>query len=350
MECHENSLCFLLNSTRVICSSATSSHRFPLDYQPEDVISSRVSLHGERNNLALGPLHFRHVPSQLMDTVSSSDPRVGDVCVRFMPATPECGQYCAIVDLYNANIANPSTMTAKKVISAYAGIEELYIPSIPIHLLVSEWNKSLVRFHEMIKCNDSSLSTQSLQVRREAVMRNVTELAYKNVPVTGEHLWFAIHCIVSKPHLVKDVLQLVGSIGSVLGDMCNTGEVQATTVPRYMEVTSVVKLYLVAKSSSLGKDTVLREHGGVTLTLVWALDEDELLYDHLGNSGKCYYVHIGTEHGNTFRCNGFWHWRYYDHVTFQTMIAIADDTVSLSGNTMLSGNTGDSARMLTATC
>lgn len=346
------SLCFLLKTPGVHRAASNNGRvmRTPQDDWHDDVICPTVSLRGGCNNLAMGTIHFKHVASQIMDGVSSR-PKVGDVCVRFMLVTPGDGRHCGIVDLYNSNVAEPSSVMAKRLMSGYVGMEELYIPAMPIHLLVSEWNKSLGRFHEMIRCDDASRSARSLEIRRAAVMRNVMSMAYKNVPVSSEHLWFAIHCIVARPHLVKEVLQLVGSIGSVLGDMCHTGEVQATTVPRDKGAPSAIKLYLVAKSSSSsGKRVLLEDHAGVTLSLVWAVDEDELLCDYLRNSGRCYYVHIGTEHGHTFRCNGSCVWRYSDHVGFQTMVAVADTAVSRCQDSELSGNTADSARLLRHAC
>lgn len=321
----------------------------PQDDWHDDVICQTVGLRGCSNNLALGTVHFKHVPSQIMEGVSSG-PKVGDVCVRFMPVTPGDGRHCGIVDLYNSNVAEPSSVMAKRLMCGYVGVEELYIPAMPVHSLVSEWNKSLGRLHEMIRCDDASRSARSLETRRAAVMRNVMNMAYKNVPVSSEHLWFAIHCIVARPHLVKEVLQLVGSIGSVLGDMCHTGEVQATTVPRDKGAPFATKLYLVAKSYSSGTRVMLDDHAGVTLSLVWAVDEDELLCDYLRNSGRCYYVHIGTEHGHTFRCNGSCVWRYSDHAVFQTMVAVADAAVSRCQDSELSGNTADSARLLRKAC
>lgn len=343
------SLCSIMKAPRVQSDQSNGTARPNSQGDNDDVICSSVGLRGDCNNLALGTVHFRHIESQLMNGVPST-PKVGDVCVRFLPVTPSHGRHCGIVDLYNTNVAEPSSVMAKKVILGYVGTEELYIPSMPIHLLVSEWNKSLDRFHGMIRCDDSCRTAPSLDAHRDTVMRNVLNMAYKNVPVASEHLWFAIHCIVAKPHLVKEVLQLVGSIGSVLGDMCHTGDVQATTVPRPKDCPSAMKLYLVAKPCSSRVSVLLEDCAGVTLSLVWAVDEDELLCDYLRNSGKCYYVHIGTEHANTFRCNGSCVWRYSDHDTFQRMIAVAETAVALYKHSELSGNTADSARLLTTAC
>lgn len=336
------SLCDITKTNRV--QAAATNDNVNQRNSEDDLICSHVGLRGDTNNLALGMLHFRYIESQLMHGVPS--PKVGDICVRFVSVTRNHNQHCGIVDLYNTNVAEPSSMTAKKVILGYVGTEELYIPSIPIHVLVSEWNKSLERFHGMIRCDDS-YRMSSIDTHKDTVTRNVLSMAYRTVPVTSENLWFAIHCIVDKPHLVKEVLQLIGSIGSVLGDMCHTGEVQATTVPRARGCPSAIKLYLVAKPCV----TTLPGCGGVTLSLVWAVDEDELLCDYLRNSGGCYYVHIGTENANTFRCNGSCVWRYSDYGKFQNMIGVADTAVALCRESaLLSGNTADSARLLTSTC
>lgn len=343
------SLCSIMKASRVESDQSDATARPNSRRDDDDVICSSVGLRGDCNNLALGTVHFRHTEFQLMNGVPSTL-KVGDVCVRFMSVTPSHGRHCGIVDLYNTNVAEPSSVMAKKVILGYVGTEELYIPSMPIHLLLLEWNKSLDRFHGMIRCDDSCRTAPSLDAHRDTVMRNVLNMAYKNVPVASEHLWFAIHCIVAKPHLVKEVLQLVGSIGSVLGDMCHTSEVQATTVPKPKDCPSAMKLYLVAKPCSSRVSVPLEDCAGVTLSLVWAVDEDELLWDYLQNSGKCYYVHIGTEHANTFRCTGSCVWRYYDHDTFQRMIAVAETAVALYKHSELSGNTADSARMLTTAC
>lgn len=107
------------------------------------------------------------------------------------------------------------------------------------------------------------------------------------------------------------------------------------------------KLYLIAKAvPNKGNNvTTLGDESGVTLGLIWAANEEEL-HDHLRNSQECYYVHIGTEAGNTFRCNGFCDWRYYNHRVFNRMITIGQQTVSMFRNTMLAGNTGDLARFV----
>lgn len=354
----DKSICFMLNEQPVRADNREVRGRTHSQWNPsrihidfghnrEDVLSSGLHVKGQWNNLALGAICFKHVPSQILESVQHK-PRVGDVCVRFMPVTSQHGHYSSVVDLYNSNVANGSAMIAQKLISSYTGVEELHIPSIPMHVLVSEWNKSLCQFHDMIRCGDEALAREPLAKRRETVMTNVTELAYKNVPVASNHLWFAVHCIVAKPHLVKQVLQLVGSISSTLGKVCHTGEVQATTVPRDFRVTSGTKLYLIAKSVPVtGSNlTVLGDHAGVTLGLIWATNEDEL-HDHLRNSADCHYVHIGTEYGNTFKCNGFCEWRYYNHTVFERMITIGQEMAyTFEESSVLSGNTGESTRAL----
>lgn len=310
------------------------------------MICSSVGMRGD-NGLSLGMIHFRHIPSPLMDSGPLA-PKVGDVCMRFALVTHRTQHY-GLVDLYNTNVVDPSSAMARKVISGYLGTEELCIPSMPIHLLVSEWNKSLDRFHGMIRCDPNHRTGLALDARRDNVIHNVFTMAYKNVPVTSEHLWFAIHCIVAKPHLVKEVLRLVGSVCSVLGDMCHTGEVQATTVPRPKDLPTATRLYLVAKPCA-ARGSVLEDYSGVTLALIWAVDEDELLCDHLRTSGHCYYLHVGTEHANTFRCNGSCVWRRADYKTFQDMIGVAETAAALCRSSELSGNTADSARTLTPAC
>lgn len=294
-----------------------------------DVIVSYTVGRCQRNNLASSTVCFRHVPSQIADPTNRKQtiPKVGDVLVSLMPVVSQNTIYDSIVDLYNSNVANGSALLARRLIGNYAGVEELDISCMPIHVLVSEWNKSLYRFHEMIRCEDSTTCGRPLFERRKLVIDNVTELAYRNVPVLGDHLWFAVHCIVSKPHLVKQVLRIVGSLASVRDCICHTGEVQGTTVPREIDAVTVMKLYLIAKTvpGANVSRTVLSDHSGVTLGLVWVTDEDDL-HDHLNNSGPCHYLHIGTEYGNTFRCNGYCDWRYYNRTIFNSMARSIDSS------------------------
>lgn len=349
---NENSICYMLNVPPV--RHAEDVRRSGCDPRPvlvaddqhldhEDLIVTGLTFRCQWNNMAFGATCFKHVPSQILEGIDHK-PRVGDVCVRFLSVTGRAERHASLVDLYNSNVAHGSALIAQRIISSYRGIEELHILSIPIHILVSEWNKSLFRFRELVRCSHEGVGD-----RRDTVLGNVTTRAYKNIPVVGDHLWFAVHCLVSKPHLVKQVLQIVGAITSTSGNSCYTGTVQATTVPRdFGDTVSGIKLYLTAKSiSPTGNDfTVLGEHSGVTLGLIWAADEDEL-HDHLRNSTNCHYLHVGTEYGNTFSCNGFSEWRYWNRTVFNRMIDVGLDITSKNAaDSMLSGNTGDSASSL----
>ena len=300
---------------------------------------------GKWNNLTLGYLDFKHMPSQLITLTTKQSLRVGDVCVRLMPIVSQSEEYSSIVDIYNTYIAKGTSLIAKTCINRYTATEELCIPAIPIHTFVSEWNKSLHQFLDMIR-SDGLRDKQTERQRRLTVISNVTEIALKNVPILSDHLWFLIHSIVSRPPLVKQVLQLVGSIVSTSGTLYHTGEVVKTTVPGCNAVNSV-RLYLIAKHvPTTGHNvTVLRDKAGVTLCLIWVADEEEL-YDHLRNIQTCYYLHIGTESGNTFRCSAFCEWRYYNYTVFNKMTTIGQKTVWKFDSTMLAGNTGDSARLV----
>ncbi|KAK7915591.1 hypothetical protein WMY93_011352 [Mugilogobius chulae] len=289
----------------------------------EDVIESSYCCKGQWNNLALGNLDFKYVPSELIgSSASKCDPRVGDVCVRLLPVVSRGEEFAAIVDLYNTYIVKGSSFLAKMCISRYTGTNELYIPVIPIHTLVSEWNKSLQQFHDLISCERSA---HPIVRRRNTVISNIAEIALKNVPIVSDHLWFVMHCIVSKPHLIGQVLQLVGSIASRSGTVYHTGEVENVTVPGQCHSARSRKLYLIAKpvpiAAGSNLTTVLGDNVGVTLGLIWVTDEEDL-HDHLQNAGHCHYIHIGTESGNTFRCNGFCHWHYYNHKIFGRMAMI----------------------------
>lgn len=315
----------------------------------DDMLVSGFNGHrGQWNNLALGNLTFKHVPSQLIASNTKHSPRIGDVCVRVMPVIHQSEEYSSIVDLYNTYISKGSALIAQRCINSYASTSELLIPAIPIHTFVAEWNKSLQHFHDMIRC-DGSGPRQSLHQRRLIVVANVTEIALKNVPILSDHLWFVLHSIVSKPSLVKQVIQLVGAVASTSGAVYHTGDVDSTTVPGE-DTTRAVKLYLLAKSvPSRGNDvTVLGDEAGATLGLIWVAHEEEL-HDHLRNSQDCYYLHIGTKAGNSFKCNVFCEWRYYNHGLFTRMAIIGQETVSLFDSSVLAGNTGDSARLLNRT-
>lgn len=350
----QNSICFMLNEGPVTVAPSQAPHALATslvddDHTDDDVVLSGVTAYkGQWNNLALGNLDFKHVPSQLIASTTKCYPRVGDVCVRLMPIIGQSDEYSAIVDLYNTYIVKGTALIAKRCINSYTGTEELYIPAIPIHRFVSEWNKSLQQFHDMIGCDGlGGHQPQRQRQRRLTVISNVTEIALKNVPILSDHLWFVLHSIVSKPSLVKQVVQLVGSIASTSGTMYHTGEVENTTVPG-ADTTHPVKLYLIAKSMpATGTNvTILGDRASVTLALVWATAEEEL-YDHLRNGRNCYYVHIGMKTGTAFRCNGVCEWHYYNHQVFHRMTTIGLETVARFESTMLAGNTGDSARLLT---
>ncbi|KAJ7984164.1 hypothetical protein DPEC_G00364480 [Dallia pectoralis] len=251
-----------------------------------------------------------------------------------MPIVCRSEEYSSIVDLYNTYIAKGSSLIAKRCIDSYAGTEELYIPAIPIHTFVSEWNKSLQQFHDTIRC-DGLADRQTPRQRRMTVLSNVAEVALKNVPIVSDHLWFVLHSIVAKPSLVKQVVQLVGSIQSTSGAVYHTGEVENPTVPG-KDTMHAVKLYLIAKSvPATGHNaTVLGAEAGATLGLIWVADEEEL-YDHLRNSHNCNYLHIGT-------VQGVCEWRHYNHRVFNRMTTIGQETVSKCESMTLADNTADS--------
>lgn len=355
----ENSICSMLNEPSVVENQETgwSPEKLAMDTCCDnEAIRACVydGYKGQWNNLAQGNLDFKWVPSELINPGANKIvPRVGDVCVRMMSVVTHNEQnqdhYSAIVDLYNTYVAKGSSLIAKMYINRCTGIDELYIPAIPIHLLVSEWNKSLMQFHDLIRCEDSSDNNSSLHVNRNTVISNVTQLALKNVPIISEHLWFVVHCIVSNPKLVSQVLQLVGTVASCSGKLYHTGEVENIMVPRDDHSASSMKLYLIARlvsPNTMGNGAkALGDQAGAMLGLIWASDEEDL-HDHLRNFGHCYYVHIGTEAGNTFRCNGFCQWRSYDYKVFTRMVTIGHESALRFEGTMLAGNTGDSARFL----
>ncbi|KAE8277997.1 hypothetical protein D5F01_LYC23932 [Larimichthys crocea] len=238
----QKSICFALNQQAVTVGQALwRSNSRPVvlknneDYGDEDVLASGFNGHrGQWNNLALGNLTFKHVPSQLIASIAKRSPQIGDVCVRVMPVIHQSEEFSSIV-------------------------------------------------------------------------------------------------------------------ASKSGAVYHTGDVDSTTVPGE-DTTRAMKLYLLAKSvPSRGNDvTVLGDEAGATLGLIWVAHEEEL-HDHLRNSQDCYYLHIGTKAGNSFRCNGFCEWRYYNHRLFNRMAIIGQETVSMFDSSVLAGNTGDSARILNET-
>ena len=344
------SICFMLNAECVRVQSqgnvVTAIHLVTDEHCDNDVVTSgSTGYRGQWNNLALGNLYFNHISSDLISSTTKHSPRVGDVCVKLMDIFTQSEEYSTLVDLYNTYIATGSAQMARRCIDGYTGSKELYIPAIPIHTFVHEWNKSLRQFHDMIG-QDNPNDRRTAKRRRLTVVSNVTEVALKKVPIASDHLWFVLHSIVSRPCLVKQVLQLVGAISSTSGLVYRTGEVENVTIPRNID-TRAVKLYLIAKSvPARGNNvTVLGDEAGVTLGLIWVSTEDEL-FDHLRNSQNCSYVHIGTESGNTFRCAGFCEWRYYNHTAFKRMVRIGHETVSKYASSGLAGDTGDSARLV----
>ncbi|KAK2814717.1 hypothetical protein Q5P01_000551 [Channa striata] len=243
-------------------------------------------------------------------------PTVGDLCVRLAPLTARSDEYALIVDLYNTYCVKGSAQMAARCISSYlgGGAGGLHVPAIPIHVFVSEWNRSLKQFHDLIRSTEESLTTGRARAPaqlRASVVANVTALALENVPALSEHLWFVLHCVVSKP----------SSVASFTGSAYRTGEVDNVKVPGKDASRSSIRLYMIAKSaeSASGNDsTALGGEAGASLGLVWVNCEEEL-FDHLRNVRDSRYVHLGTESGNTFRCAGFCEWRRYHPSLFDRM-------------------------------
>ena len=196
----QKSICFMLNEIplRLALQQQGSIQRRMVynDRSNNDVVRSGLNGYkGEWNNLALGNLDLKHVPSQLIDSATKHSARVGGVCVRLMPIFSQSEEYSSIVDLYNTYIAKGRSLIAKRYINSYTGTEELYIPAIPIHTLVSEWNKSLHQFHDMIGY-DGLGGRQNQRHRRLTVVSNVTEIALNHLPILSDHLWFVLHSTV----------------------------------------------------------------------------------------------------------------------------------------------------------
>lgn len=350
-----NQLCAMLNVPKV--SAAPQDPQLAVsvgdDSDEDDPVLSRPSGRCLRvcDNLALGALDFTHVASQMIAPTMKQTPRVGDLCVRLTPLTPRMEDYASIVDLYNTYCVKGNAQMAARCINSYVRSScELYIPAIPIHTFVSEWNRTLKQFHDMIRCNQewTTANGQPPAEVRASLAANVTALALGNVPVLSEHLWYVLHCIVTKPSLVKEVVQLVGAVSSCSGALYRTGDVNNLTVP-CKDMSSSSRLYLIAKSteSATGNDaTPLGKDAGAALGLVWVSNEEEL-FDHFRNVARSFYVHLGTESGNTFRCNGFCEWRGYDPVVVDRMISIGRHVTQRHGElSNLAGDTGDSARAI----
>ncbi|KAK2812870.1 hypothetical protein Q5P01_000947 [Channa striata] len=204
-------------------------------------------------------------PSDEDDTGrDKTDPDRGrPVRVRLAPLTARSDEYASIVDLYNTYCVKGSAQMAARCISSYlgGGAGGLHVPAIPINVFVSEWNRSLKQFHDLIRCTEESLTTGRARAPaqlRASVVANVTALALENVPALSEHLWFVLHCVVSKPSLV----------------------------PGKDSSRSSIRLYMIAKSaeSASGNDsTALGGEAGASLGLVWVNCEEEL-FDHLRNA------------------------------------------------------------------
>lgn len=295
------------------------------------IVSHVHTRSGCEDNLCLAPLSFRHIRSSLLPDELRTRLRVGDVCVAFMPVLCNATEFADVVDLYNSNVANSCALKARRLVSTYAGTEEKNISCMPIQTLVSEWNRSFDRFRDATRCQDTRMNDKSYADRIKHVCDSVIDSAYRDIPVKSDNLWFAIHTIANHPRLVKELLRLVGSIASVHDDVCLTGTVQGTTVNRAADVRSNVRLYLVAKPAAVraGETTLLQEHSGVRLSLVWASSEDEL-FDCLRNVNGCYYVLLGTEYGTDFACSTVCDWRYFSHAAFGRMHAYAADPLSES--------------------
>lgn len=87
------------------------------DCVDNDVVSSGLIMYkGQCNNLSLGNLDFKYVPSQLIASTAKHNPQVGDVCIRLMPIMSTSEEYASIVDLYNTYIAKGSYLMAKRCI------------------------------------------------------------------------------------------------------------------------------------------------------------------------------------------------------------------------------------------
>lgn len=287
----------MLNESRVTASAINHSTPPVKDSFPasEAFISGMSSYKGQCNNTCLGSLDFKHVPSQL--TPSQRSLRVGDVCVRLLTLVAMSEEYSSIVDLYNTYIAKGSSIIAKACLNSYTGVQELCIPAIPIHVLVSEWNRSLHQFHAAISSMRNA-SSHTASGSRSRIASNIVDLALQNVPVMSDHLWFVLHSIISHPCLVKHAIQVVGSVTSKSGLLYHTGQVDNTTVPG-ADRAHAIHLYLIAKSvsASVRPVTPLGDHCGATLCLIWVANEGEL-HDYMRNFENCHYVHIGTRSGN----------------------------------------------------
>lgn len=351
-----DSICTTLNVPNVAVAPVQQSERLVQEEVDEDgdvVTTGPTSCWKRRcDNVALGALDFSYVPSQMIPSTVKPKPQVGDLCVRLTALEACTEEYASIVDLYNTYCAKGSAQMAARCIGSYVkSSDELYIPAIPIHVFVSEWNRSLKQFHDMIKCNREWSNARGVAAAsrdlRSSLVNNVITLTLGDVPARSEHLWYVLHCVISKPSLVKEALQLVGSVSSCSGALYHTGDVNGSTVP-CKNGSNSSRLYLIAKSAASGAatdETPLGENAGVTLGLVWVSSEEEL-FDHFRNVGRGHYVHLGTESGNTFRCKGCCEWRAYNWEVYHRMSELGAEVAAMPcvQDSYLAGNTADAVR------
>lgn len=314
------------------------------------------SLQRHVDNLSLGALDFEYVPSQMMATYAKRTPTVGDLCVRLGPLVARTDAYATLVDLYNAYCVKGSPQMAARCLGGYLERSRgLLVPAMPIQAFVSEWNRTLKQFRDVIRCTEESQGCGAVRAERlrASVVANVIALVLETVPANGDYLWFVLHCLISRPSLVRQAVQIIGSVASVTGSTCHTGEVDDLKVPGKQGF-GTFRLYLIAKSSDSdsGNDiTALDREAGVTLGLIWVHGEEEL-YDHLRNARNSYFLYLGTEAGNTFRCAGFCQWQRYDRELFGRMRRVGEHLVGklFRDESGLAGDTADSIRALLTGC
>ncbi|MEQ2182777.1 hypothetical protein GOODEAATRI_025738 [Goodea atripinnis] len=213
----ENSLCVISNA-KLVMPYTGGYLRLPLD--TDDCCDSCTIRCGETH-------------------LTTNDPRLDDPCVKFMPLMSASEQYFSVIDLYNTYVVTRCRSIAERHINRYVGTKQLNLSAIPIHTFVLEWNKSLLRFHDMVTCEGEREST----VSKESHTQIVTEV-------------------------------VVGTVSSTCGKQYLTGQVDHVTVPRdgvmYLE-----KLYLLAKSVPDRECVFLLNGSGVMLALTWAMSEDD---------------------------------------------------------------------------
>nr|BBA49209.1 hypothetical protein [Oryzias latipes] len=347
-----NSICVTLNLPSVTVAQVQQlQHSRCEEADDDDAVHTGASSCWKRScdNMAMGAVDFSYVASQMIPSTVKQAPQVGDLCVQLAPLAARTEEYASIVDLYNTYCAKGSAQMAVRCMRSFARSQsELCIPAIPIHIFVSEWNRSLKRFHDMVRCNrewtNARTGAAPAQAVRTSLLNNVITLTLGDVPARSEHLWYLLHCVISKPSLVKEALQLVGCVSSCSGTLYRTGDVTNSTVP-CKNGSSASRLYLIAKSAAGANDTRLGENAGASLGLIWASSEDEL-FDHFRNARCCHYVHLGTESGNAFRCNGYCAWRTHDREVFERMSELGAEVASMPcvQDSHLAGNTADAVR------